>query len=70
MTSNKIQVPVNMRKLGFELHIQAKNMFWVRIGLWFMKIGCLIGGFGFVNEFPMSLLDKDGNEIEVERLLK
>ena len=60
---NEITTEIDLRKVTKEyltISVQVKNVLWVRIGLWFMKIGCWIGGFNFVDEFPMSLLQSDG----------
>ncbi len=41
------------------ISFQVKNMWVVELGLWFVKVGCWIGGFSYVNEFPMSLYQTD-----------
>ncbi len=39
----------------FKINVQYKNMFLVKLGLFFIKIGCWISGVQLVDEFPMSL---------------
>ena len=41
------------------LTVQVKKMWLVKLGLWVIKIGCWIGGFSYVDEFPMSLYQTD-----------
>lgn len=46
------------------ISVQLKNMWVVKVGMFFMKIGCWIGGFTLVDEFPMSLIQPDGEPYE------
>jgi len=59
-------IAIDARKITKDItvSVQIKNMFWVRVGMFFLKIGCLIGGFTLVDEFPMSLIQPDRNVME------
>lgn len=46
------------------ISVQLKNMWVVKVGMFFMKIGCWIGGFTLVDEFPISLIQPDGEPYE------
>lgn len=54
-------VIVDARALAkdFTLTVQVKKMWLVRIGLFVIRFGCWIGGFSYVDEFPMSLYQED-----------
>jgi hypothetical protein len=62
----KTELKVDARKITKDITVtvQIKNMVWVRVGMFFLKIGCLVGGFTLVDEFPMSLIQPDGNNLE------
>lgn len=51
---------------SFEVRVQIKRDWRVRLGLFFLKIGCKLSGAQFVEEFPMSLI-QDGKEVEVNK---
>ena len=59
-------IAIDARKITKDItvSVQIKNMFWVRVGMFFLKIGCLIGGFTLVDEFPMSLIQPERNVME------
>ena len=62
MPSNETSITVDVREVSkehFTISVQYKNMFWFRIGLWFIKVGCWITGITLVDEFPMSLYQTD-----------
>lgn len=52
---------LNARQITKEITVtvQIKGMFWVRVGMAFMKLGCWVGGFTLVDEFPMSLYQEE-----------
>lgn len=66
MTSSKaLCLDIDLRKEIKEhltVKVQMKNILWVKIGLVFIKIGCYLSGANFVEEFPMSLIQKDDPE--------
>lgn len=66
----KTDLTIDARKISKDLTIsvQVKNMFWVRVGMVFLRIGCWIGGFSFVDEFPMSLIQPDRPIIDGEEM--
>jgi len=69
MASNTVNLEIDVRKevcKNISFHIQYKGMFWFRLGLWLLKLGCWVGGFNLVDEIPISLLDSDGKEITRE----
>ncbi len=49
---------VDMRKAAANITItvQTKNGWMVQLGILIIRLGCRVGGFGFVEEFPMSLI--------------
>lgn len=48
-----------LTKDSITISVQVKNMWLVKIGLFFIKIGCWISGASYVNEFPMSLIQNN-----------
>lgn len=57
-----INLEIDLRKETkefFTVHVQMKNTFWVRVGFFFIKIGCFLSGANLVEEFPMSLIQND-----------
>lgn len=60
----KTDLTVDVRGIAKDItvSVQYKGMFWVKVGMAFMKIGCRIGGFTLVDEFPMSLIQPERNE--------
>jgi len=66
MANTELSTVVDIKKVAkenIEFHIQYKNLGWFRLGLWLLKLGCWVGGFGLVDEIPISLLDENGKEI-------
>lgn len=55
------EISVDLRKITKEVtfRVQYKNMLLVKIGFWFIKMGCWISGAEYVDEFPMSLYQED-----------
>ena len=41
------------------ISVQYKNLWWFKIGLFFIRVGCYLTGAQFVDEFPMSLYAKE-----------
>lgn len=64
----KTDLIIDARKVTKDLKIsvQVKNMFWVRVGMAFVRLGCWIGGATFVEEFPMSLIQPNNNMVDGE----
>lgn len=55
------ELSVDLRKAFSELvtiRVQMKNSFWVKFGLQIIKLGAWISGANFVDEFPMSLIQR------------
>lgn len=69
MPNSNLQIDIDARKVmkDFQIKVQMKNTFAVRLGLIFIKIGCLIAGTSYVEEFPLSIL-QDDEEVEIERI--
>lgn len=62
MASMNRSIEIDVRKVAREsmtVSVQLKNMFWLKIGLQILKFGCWLTGAQFVDEFPMSLYQKD-----------
>ena len=59
------EISIDLRQVANEItvSVQLRNGRLVRLGLFFMRIGCWIGGFTLVDEFPMSLLNEKGEAI-------
>jgi len=47
MASN--QVTVDARNINAEMtvHIHFKKFWFVRVGVWFIRLGCMIAGFSY-----------------------
>ena len=64
----KTDLSIDVRKVAkeakFTISVQYKNMWLVKLGIFFLRIGCWIGGFYFVDEFPMSLIQPNGEPYE------
>lgn len=61
-------VRIDAKKLmneNFTVCVQIDNTWKVKLGLFFIRIGCSISGAKFVNEFPASLLESNGEAVEV-----
>lgn len=62
-------VSIDLRKTvqenNFTIRVQVKKVLLVRVGLFFIKIGCYLSGVQYVEEFPMSLL-QDGKPVEID----
>jgi len=60
----KTDISLDARKFTKDLTVtvQIRNLFWVRLGMGLIKIGCWIGGFTLVDEFPMSLIQPEDGE--------
>lgn len=48
------------------VRVQVKKLFWVRLGLIFIKIGCKISGANYVEEFPVSLM-QNNEPVEMDK---
>lgn len=68
MASTNLSVDIDVRKVAkdIKVSVQLKKTFWLKLGLFFIKIGCRISGMGYVEEFPISLLDINGDPVEME----
>jgi len=71
MTSNKsreLDIEIKERELftKVEVRVQIKRDWRVRVGLFFIKIGCKLSGAQFVEEFPMSLI-QNGEPVEIDK---
>ena len=61
----ELNLTLDARKIAhehFTVRVQVKNSLIVRVGVFIIRIGCWISGAQFVEEFPMSLIQKDDND--------
>ena len=71
MPSNKprrLDIEINEREMfaDFKVHVQIRRDWRVRVGVFFIKIGCKLSGAQFVEEFPMSLM-QNGKPVEMDK---
>jgi hypothetical protein len=56
---------------GITVRVQMKNLFWVKMGMVFIRIGCFLSGAQYVDEFPMSLIQpEDGERNDEKRVIR